>query len=95
MKLVTLFVLQLMCASLIAPHWALSDEPKVAAAAPMELDAAARKRLKDVVRLAYTKVHDGWSTDEVLLQDKLNADFLDECRTRMPAAGLPTLVSRT
>ena len=84
MKHIVRIACVLICLSSIAARSALSEEPNVA---PTELDAAARKRLKDVVRLAYTKVHDGWSTDEVLLQDKLNADFLAECRTRMPDAG--------
>ena len=85
MKRLAAIVCLLLYLPSFAPQSASSDEAKVAAAS-VELDAAARKRLKDVVRLAYTKVHDGWSTDEVLLQDKLNADFLEECRTRMPDA---------
>lgn len=48
------------------------------------LDAAAKRRLKDVVRLAYTSTHDGWSTDEVVLQDELNRKFLAACKERMP-----------
>lgn len=51
---------------------------------PAELDAVTRRKVKDVVRLAYLKVYDGWSTDEVLLQTKLNDQFLAECRRRMP-----------
>ena len=51
---------------------------------PSELDAATRRELKDVARLAYATVYDGWSSDEVLLQDELNAKYLTECRKRMP-----------
>jgi predicted GIY-YIG superfamily endonuclease len=51
---------------------------------PANLDAETRREVKDVVRLAYLKVYDGWSTDEVLLQTKLNDQFLAECRRRMP-----------
>jgi len=50
---------------------------------PAELDAQTRREVKDVARLAYLKVYDGWSTDEVLLQTKLNDQFLAECRSRM------------
>ncbi len=50
------------------------------------LDAAAKRRLKDVVRLAYTATHDGWSTDEVILQDELNEKFIAACKERMPDA---------
>lgn len=51
---------------------------------PADLDAATRREVKDVARLAYLKVYDGWSTDEVLLQTKLNDKFLAECKRRMP-----------
>lgn len=51
---------------------------------PSELDADTRREVKDVARLAYVAVYDGWSTDEVLLQDKLNEQYLAECRKRMP-----------
>lgn len=51
---------------------------------PAELDAATRRDVKDVARLCYITVHDGWSTDEVLLQDKLNASYLEACRKRLP-----------
>lgn len=51
---------------------------------PAELDAKTRREVKDVARLAYLKVYDGWSTDEVLLQKELNDQFLAECKRRMP-----------
>ncbi|NQV25746.1 MAG: GIY-YIG nuclease family protein [Rhodopirellula sp.] len=51
---------------------------------PAELDAKTRREVKDVARLAYLKVYDGWSTDEVLLQTELNDQFLTECHRRMP-----------
>lgn len=60
------------------------DDP--ANAVESKLDAAAKRRLKDVVRLAYTETHDGWSTDEVILQDELNEKFLAACKQRMPEA---------
>ena len=54
---------------------------------PASLDAKTRRQVKDVARLAYVTVYDGWSTDEVLLQTKLNDQYLAECRRRMP--GIP------
>lgn len=60
------------------------DDP--ASAVESKLDAAGKRRLKDVVRLAYTETHDGWSTDEVILQDELNEKFLAACKQRMPEA---------
>jgi predicted GIY-YIG superfamily endonuclease len=51
---------------------------------PADLVAKTRRKVKDVARLAYVKVYDGWSTDEVLLQTELNKQFLAECHLRMP-----------
>jgi len=51
---------------------------------PAELSAAVKRKLKDVARVAYVSASDGWSTDEVLLQDELNRKYLSECRARMP-----------
>ncbi|NOX57191.1 MAG: hypothetical protein GXP27_22715 [Planctomycetes bacterium] len=48
--------------------------------------SAERRRLREVVREAFLAARDGWSTDEVLLNDQLNRRFLDECRRRMPDA---------
>ena len=48
--------------------------------------AAERRRLREVVREAFLTARDGWSTDEVLLNDALNRRFLDECRKRLPEA---------
>lgn len=63
----------------------LADQPgPVKPGHPANLDAQTRREVKDVARLAYLKVYDGWSTDEVLLQTKLNDQFLAECRRRMP-----------
>ncbi len=61
------------------------DEPAaVKPGHPAKLDAETRREVKDVARLAYLKVYDGWSTDEVLLQTELNDRFLAECQKRMP-----------
>ena len=51
---------------------------------PSKLDTDTRREVKDVARLAYVSAYDGWSTDEVLLQDELNRKYLAECRERMP-----------
>ncbi len=40
--------------------------------------------LDQVVIEAFRAVHDGWSSDEVLLDDDLNAAFIDFCRQRLP-----------
>lgn len=42
--------------------------------------------LRDVVRQAFAQTSDGWSADEVVLNDELNAAFLKRCRTSRPEA---------
>ena len=41
---------------------------------------------REVVLEAFRAVHDGWSSDEVLLDDDLNAAFIHYCRQRLPEA---------
>lgn len=57
---------------------------KPASEAPEKRSAAARQLLADVVAEAFQRVHDGWSTDEVVLKDDLNQKFLTRCRERLP-----------
>lgn len=40
----------------------------------------------EVVSNAFQSVHNGWSSDEVLLQDELNKQFLAACRKQRPEA---------
>jgi len=40
--------------------------------------------LKEVVRQSFAATHDGWSSDEVLVQEALNQAFLQACRQRLP-----------
>lgn len=54
--------------------------------AAIETKAARRTKTVDVVRRAYLANYDGWSTDEVLLQDALNQKFLAECFKELPEA---------
>ena len=49
-------------------------------------DKARLHALNRVVRQAFLATHDGWSTDEVLLNDLLNRHFLEHCRQALPAA---------
>ena len=46
--------------------------------------SAARQQLADVVTTAFQEVHDGWSTDEVVLKDDLNQKFLAKCQEKLP-----------
>lgn len=43
-------------------------------------------QLTDAVRQAFLETHEGWSSDEVLLQDDLNANFLQRCQSLAPQA---------
>ena len=47
--------------------------------------------VKEVVRQAYLETHDGWSSDEVLLQSELNARFVARCRRDLPTASMEDL----
>lgn len=47
--------------------------------------------IKEVVNQAYAKTHDGWSCDEVLLDDTLNKQFIDECRKQLKDASAEDL----
>ena len=38
-----------------------------------------------VVRAAFTQTHDGWSVDEVLVRDGLNAKFVARCQSLWPS----------
>ncbi len=40
--------------------------------------------IRTAVYNAFAETHDGWSSDEVLLQDALNHEFLTACRRRLP-----------
>lgn len=53
---------------------------------PLTVNAMAEDdpRLKTVVQRAFETVHDGWSTDEVLLQDELNRQFIAACQQELP-----------
>ncbi len=47
---------------------------------------AGNRELTAVVKLAFREIHDGWSTDEVILKDSLNAAFIRRCRQSLPDA---------
>lgn len=75
---------------LISSTLSLAQEPAVKAVPKSspekseKRDAAARQQLADVVALAFQKVHDGWSTDEVVLKDDLNQKFVATCKEQLP-----------
>ena len=51
-----------------------------------EAEPPARNALTHAVRRAFQDVHAGWSADEVLVRDDLNAAFLRRCRELAPNA---------
>lgn len=77
-------------AALIVPE--LPAEARTGAAQADSVDTASdENRLRQVVGEAFAKTHDGWSSDEVILQDALNRAFIDECRKSLPDADAATL----
>ncbi len=43
------------------------------------------EKVKSVVNEAFATTHDGWSSDEVILRDDLNASFIAACESELPA----------
>jgi predicted GIY-YIG superfamily endonuclease len=48
--------------------------------------AAEGDELQRVVQESFAEVHDGWSVDEVLVDDELNGAFVERCRMALPDA---------
>jgi len=49
-------------------------------------EGSGQRSLAEVVRAAFKATHDGWSADEVIINDKLNTAFIAACRKRLPSA---------
>ena len=47
-------------------------------------DSPALTEIRDVVQQAFADTHDGWSSDEVVLNTDLNEAFLRECLEQLP-----------
>jgi len=71
-------VISAFAASFFAPSVALCETSAV--------QVAKESTVKDVVREAFLETHDGWSSDEVLLRDELNEQFVATCRRELPRA---------
>ncbi len=61
--------------------WLCLNVPVAARAQP---DADGADRIKQVVLAAFAATHNGWSSDEVILQDELNDRFVTRCRQELP-----------
>ena len=46
---------------------------------------------KNVVAESFAKTHDGWSADEIVLRDQLNAEFIAACKEQIPDADSTSL----
>jgi len=53
---------------------------------PKKRSTAEKRRLAEVVNKAFRESHDGWSSDEVVLNDELNNKFIAACREQLPDA---------
>ncbi len=60
-------------------------------AGQVELDQQASDKQKQVVIDAFEATHDGWSSDEVILQVELNDRFIAECQKSIHDASPPEL----
>lgn len=52
----------------------------------LPVTAANRRVLAEIVQEAFAATHDGWSADEVILNDTLNTQFIQHCHNRLPDA---------
>ncbi len=68
-------------------------EPPPNAAAEVPADSQS-ELIRSVVQAAYRQTHSGWSSDEVLLREDLNVEFVNACRQRLPTAS-PTELNWT
>jgi hypothetical protein len=51
-----------------------------------ESTTTTQQDLKQIVAIAFAQTHNGWSSDEVILQTELNQAFIDACRQKLPNA---------
>ena len=81
------------CSAIPVPQ--VTEAPQIDLAAANDstesLFRRAVERIKvhdDLIVEAFKQTHDGWSSDEVVLQDDLNDKFLKACETKLAAAGV-------
>ncbi len=71
---------------------ALAQDESTKTAIANDQDSANSKATMDrVVIESFTSVHDGWSSDEVLLNDELNTAFISACQQQLPEAAAADL----
>jgi predicted GIY-YIG superfamily endonuclease len=69
-----------------AANWAVAQEGIATETKPLAVEqdrpeSKPTNRFDQAIIEAFKKTHDGWSSDEVILQDKLNKAFLKACRS--------------
>lgn len=74
------------CLGLISPLALAGEKGEQPVESTKKQSREQQQRVNDVVRQAFTAEHDGWSADEVVLQDELNRAFLERCREHLPEA---------
>ena len=81
------------CSAFPVPQ--LTKAPQVEPAIEKESNEVVFQRAVDRIKVhddliveAFKQTHDGWSSDEVVLQDDLNDQFLKACKTKFAAVGV-------
>ncbi len=77
-SLKTLFALMICC----VPCYVLAQESSTEAKTSLQSNSA---ELKQTVNKAFRLTHDGWSSDEVILDDELHQAFLKKCSAMLPS----------
>jgi hypothetical protein len=70
--------------STITLAWILMGYSPALLLARQDAAFTANDEFKQVVADAFATTHDGWSSDEVILQDDLNERFIAECQKHLP-----------
>lgn len=68
---IAIFTCLLACATSIAQTSSSKQSP----------DRRLQQLTKTIVAEAFDAIHDGWSSDEVILQDELHTSFINQCKT--------------
>lgn len=84
---------QLLSIGFIASN-AIIDDVSLDVTSPPTIDKKKKTstdELRQIIREAFLAIHEGYSTDEVLLDDRLNCRFIAHCKRHLPNAGIESL----
>lgn len=93
MTLRTFIYAMILCILIVPTSFALArqtDAIRAEKVAEKGDDQPSLAKLRDVVKTAFAETHDGWSSDEVVLNTELNDAFLRACQQELPKTSSAT-----